>query len=99
MGIEKLEAAQRETNKRIARIEETLKRRLDRLEQGQKALVEVKRSLVLGEQEIVDRLSAMVNRLDRFVTWTTEDRTEWIARIAALERRIDAFEKSHTSRP
>jgi uncharacterized phage infection (PIP) family protein YhgE len=102
-GLKRFESAQRDTNARLGRIEETLitssklfelmHERLEHLERGQQALVEGQQALVEGQQALVEGQKQVVERLDRLVAASTRDRTEQIERIARLEQRVDVLER------
>jgi hypothetical protein len=87
--FERLEMAQRDTNERLGRIEETLKvsshlfelmhERLEHLDRGQQALVE-------GQKLVVERL-------DRLVDATVRERTQSLERLARLEQRVETIEQ------
>lgn len=93
-GFDRVQMAQRDTNTRLGRIEETLTTssklfelmhdRLEALEEGQAIMVEGQKALVEGQKLIVDRL-------DRLVAAATRERT--IERLGALEHRVEVLER------
>ncbi len=78
-----------ETNRRLARVEDTLTTaskvfelmhaRLEHLDSGQQALVD-------GQQRVIERLDMLADA-------TVRDRTRWVDRFGRMERRIERLEK------
>jgi hypothetical protein len=101
--IGRVEREQKETNRRLGRIEETLAtssrlfelmhQRLESLEVGQTALVEGQTALVAGQTALVEGQKQVIERLDRLVEATTRDRTALIERMALVEDRLDRVER------
>ena len=99
----RLEQVQRDTSERLARIEDTLRlssrlfelmnARLQKLEEGQHALVQGQEALVQGQEKLVDGQQQVVERLDRLIEGYTRDRNLELERILRLEQRVDALER------
>jgi hypothetical protein len=101
--VGRLEREQKETNRRLGKIDDTLAvssrlfelmhQRLEALEVGQGTLVE-------GQKQMIRRLAAMedgqklvIDRLDRLVEASTRDRTAVVERLAVVEDRLDRLEQ------
>src|SRR5688500_12459994 len=100
----RLEKGQRETNRRLGRIEDTLgtaskifelmHERLEHLEAGQDKLVEGQQARVEGQPALAGAVDRVVERLDRLVEISMRDRTGWADRYGSLEARVDRLEAS-----
>lgn len=101
LRVDQLEAGQRETNRRLGRIErlfELSHKRLENLESGQREVVVGVKALIDASRKIPQRLDAVVERLDRLVEGSVREKTEWIDRLVRLEHRLDKLEARPTSR-
>lgn len=97
-----LEQAQRETNRTLLRIDETLATssklfelmhaRLEHLEHGQQALVVGQQALVEGQQALVEGQHAVVERLDRLIGATNRERTLYAEMLGRMDARLTGAE-------
>jgi hypothetical protein len=99
----RLEAAQRETNATLLRIEGTLATssrlfelmhmRLEHLEDGQLAVVDRLERLENGQSTLVEGQKSVVERLDRLVAAAARERTERAEQLGKIEGRLENVER------
>lgn len=85
--LERLELAQRETNKRLGRVEETLGRVVDVLEAHSRHF-----------ERMEDALIGISERVDRLTTAIARGRTQDLARLDDHERRLRTLERRNGRR-
>ena len=85
--FEKLERAQRETNVRLGRIEDTLTRAANALDVHSDVLL-----------TIADRIDGLVGRIDGLVAAVARGRTEDLVRFDDHERRLRTLERKRRAR-
>ena len=90
---EKLEVAQRETNRRLDRIEQTLETSSKLFELMHERLL----GLEKGQTASNESQKLIIDRLDRLIEATTRDRTEWLQRFTAIDDlrlRVERLERA-----
>lgn len=98
--LARLELVQRDTNRRLERIEDTLEtssRLFELMHEPLGAIEKAQRTLVASQRTLVEGQKLVIGRLDRLVAATIHERTRSPDRFSRVERRLGALEDRMSS--